>query len=158
METIIIIFGIILIIIGFMGSVLPVMPGLPFSYAALLILQLLDEPPFSIGFLVLWLAIVTGAMVLDNVIPAYGTKKYGGTKFGVAGSIIGMVIGIFVFPPLGMIIFPLIGAFVGEIITGNTQKQAIKSAWGSFIGFMTATGIKVVVAGIMAFYFFKALF
>ena len=158
METIIIIFGIILIIIGFIGAFLPIIPGLPFSYAALLILQLQSEPPFSMGFLIFWLAVVVGAMVLDNIIPVYGTKKYGGTKFGIAGSTIGMIVGIFVFPPLGMIIFPLLGAFLGEIITGNTQEQALKSAWGSFIGFMAATGIKVMVAGIIAFYFFKAIF
>lgn len=158
METIIIIFGIILIVIGLIGAFLPIMPGLPFSYAGLLILQLLNDPPFSVAFLILWLAIVIGAMVLDNVIPVYGTKKYGGTKFGIAGSTIGMIVGIFVFPPLGMIIFPLVGAFLGEIITGNSQEQALKSAWGSFVGFMAATGIKVMVAGIMAFYFFKAIF
>lgn len=157
METILIIVGIILILAGFIGSLLPVVPGLPFSYLGLLALQLTSTPPFTTGFMILWLFIVAAVMVLDNVIPVYGTKKSGGSKFGIAGSTIGMVAGIFIFPPISMIVFPLVGAFLGEMAAGNTRDKAMKSAWGSFMGFMAATGLKVITAGVMGFYFFSNL-
>ncbi len=92
-------------------------------------------------------------MVLDNVLPTWGTKKLGGTPYGIWGSILGLLVGIF-FPPIGFVLGPLIGAFVGEIIGGNNTDKALKSALGSFAGFMAATGMKVMAASVMAYYFF----
>lgn len=151
MEILLIIIGILLMLTGLLGSLLPVMPGLPFSYLGLLLLQYLYEP-FSTGFLVIWFFVVGILMILDNVIPSWGTKKFGGSKAGITGSVVGMVVGLF-YPPIGFIIGPLAGAFIGELISGNSTERAMKSAWGSFIGFMTATGLKFIAAMIMTFYF-----
>ncbi|WP_020404651.1 DUF456 domain-containing protein [Gracilimonas tropica] len=153
METIILIFGALLIITGLIGSFLPVIPGLPFSYAGLLLLQLVSAP-FTLTFMLIWalLTVVLG-FVLDNVIPAWATKKSGGSPYAVTGSVVGLVAGIF-FPPMGFIIGPLAGAFLGEILAGKKSDRALKSALGAFAGFMAATGLKVIAAGMMAFYFF----
>jgi hypothetical protein len=156
MEIIWIILGAALIIIGLVGAFLPVMPGLPFSYAGLLVIQLVHHP-FTTSFMLVWLGIAIALMFLDNVIPAWGTKKFGGSQLGVTGSIVGMVIGLF-FPPLGFIFGPLVGAFIGEIINGSKTDKAFKAALGSFIGFMAATGLKVIAAGIMGWYFFVNAF
>lgn len=153
METILLIIGALLIIAGLIGAFLPVVPGLPFSYLALLIIQYLYAP-FSLTFLLVWAFIVIMVgFVLDNVIPAWGTKKFGGSPYGVTGSMVGLVAGLF-FPPLGFVFGPLIGAFLGELIAGNKSDKALKSAFGSFIGFMAATGLKVMTAAVMAYYFF----
>ena len=155
MELIWIILGAALIIVGLIGAFLPVMPGLPFSYVGLLILQLVHAP-FTTTFMIVWAAIVIALMFLDNAIPAWGTKKFGGSQLGITGSIIGMIVGLF-FPPLGFIFGPLIGAFIGEIIAGNKTDKAFKSALGAFIGFMAATGLKVIAAGVMGWYYFSNL-
>ncbi|MDR9417023.1 MAG: DUF456 domain-containing protein [Gracilimonas sp.] len=153
METIILIIAALLIVIGFIGAFLPVVPGLPISYAGLLILQL-TAAPFSLTFMLVWAGItILFGFVLDNVIPAWATKRSGGSAYGVTGSIVGLIAGLF-FPPVGFIIGPLAGAFAGEIIAGQKSDRAIKSALGAFVGFMAATGLKVIAAGMMGFYFF----
>lgn len=155
MEIIWIVLGAALIIVGLIGAFLPVMPGLPFSYLGLVVLQILYTP-FTTTFMVFWALLVLALMFLDNAMPAWGTKKFGGSQMGVTGSIIGMIVGLF-FPPLGFIFGPLIGAFIGEIIAGNKSDKAFKAALGSFVGFMAATGLKVIAAGVMGWYYFSNL-
>ncbi len=151
-ETILIIIGALLMIAGFLGSILPVVPGLPFSYAGLLVLQLTSSHPFSLWFFIIWALVVITLMVLDNVIPAYGTKRFGGSAYGIWGSILGLVVGFF-FPPMGLIVGPLAGAFLGELLAGKKSDQAFRSAIGSFMGFLAGTILKVIASGMMAYYF-----
>ncbi len=157
MEYILLIAGLLLMIVGLIGAFLPVAPGLPFSYGGLLILQFLYAP-FSISFLLVWavIAVVVG-FVLDNVIPAWSTKKFGGSAYGITGSVIGLIAGLF-FAPLGIILGPLLGAFVGELIAGNKSDKALKSAIGAFIGFLASTGLKVMAAAVMTYYFVSEAF
>lgn len=155
MEIIFIIIGVILILTGIIGSFLPIMPGLPFSYAGLLMLQLTGNPPFSVMFLVYWALIVVVVMSFESIIPAVGAKQFGGSRSGIIGCLIGAVLGFIFFPPFGIVIGPVIGAFTGEIYDGKTSKLALKAAIGSFIGFFAGTVIKVVTALIMAYYFFS---
>src|SRR5699024_504132 len=93
-------------VVGFIGSFLPILPGLPLSYLGLIGLQLTSKSPFSITFFLIWALIIAAAMVLDNIIPAYGTKKFGGSSYGVWGSVIGMLAGLF-FAPVGIVVGPL---------------------------------------------------
>lgn len=152
METLLVVFGGLLIVAGFIGSFLPVLPGTPITYCGLLVLQLATQP-FSVTFLVVWAVVVAAIMLLDNVIPAYGTKKFGGSAYGIWGSILGLFIGIFFFPPFGMIIGPLAGAFAGELLGGKTSDRALRSALGSFAGLLVNTVMKVIASGVMAYYF-----
>jgi len=153
MDFFLIVIGSALIIAGFIGSILPVMPGTPLSYAGLLALQLTSAHPFSTSFLVIWALVVVALILLDNVIPVWTTERAGGSSYGVWGSIIGLVVGFF-FPPLGIILGPLAGAFIGEIISGQTTDRALKSAWGSFVGLLLGMLINVIAAGMMGYYFF----
>lgn len=153
METLFIILAAFLIIAGIIGAFLPVMPGLPFSYLGLLILQFTSEP-FSVMFLVYWAIIVVVVMSLENIIPAVGAKRFGGSKEGIIGCLIGGVLGFFVFPPFGIVIGPIVGAFIGEIYVGKTSHQALKAAMGSFVGLFVGTVIKVITALIIAYHFF----
>lgn len=151
-DILLIVLGAFFIVAGFIGSILPVLPGPPLSYTGLLILQLTSGHPFSAAFLLLWLVITVILAVLDNVIPAWGTKRFGGTAYGVWGSMIGLVAGIF-FPPAGLLIGPIAGAFAGELAGGSNANNALRSAWGSFVGVLFGTVLNIVAAGMMGYYF-----
>jgi len=158
MEFIWIIAGTLFVIAGIVGSFLPVLPGPPLSYIGLLALQLTSPTPFSAGFLIGWAVVVLIVSSLDHLIPAVGSNRMGGTKYGVWGCIVGGLLGLFLFPPIGIIAGPMIGAFVGEMISDRNSERALRAAIGSFIGFLLSTVIKVAVSLVLAFYFFRAVF
>ena len=145
--------GLVLLLLGIAGCFLPVIPGPPLCWASLLILQLHKEPPFTSDFLIVWAAVVIVVTLLDYYVPVWGTKKFGGTRYGNWGSAIGVITGIFIFPPFGIIIGPFLGAFIGEKIGGKDNRQALRSAWGSFAGFLAGTIMKLAVSLIMGYYF-----
>ena len=146
-----------------MGVVLPVLPGPAIGFLGLLLLQFTSHHPFSLWFFLIWGGVMVLLTVLDYVIPIWGTKKFGGTKAGVRGSVIGLVVAVVILPILGIVIGPFgiigliagpfLGAYIGERISGHHHEHALKSARGSFIGFLAGTGIKLVVCIIMLIYF-----
>lgn len=152
MDFILILIGASLMIGGFVGSFLPVLPGPPLSYAGLILLQLTSGHPFGWAFMIFWLVIVIILVILDNVIPAWATKRSGGSAYGVWGSVIGLALGFF-FPPFGILIGPLIGAFLGEMMGGKNTNHALRSAWGSFVGLLLGTLLNIIAAGMMGYYF-----
>lgn len=157
MDILIYVISGILMLIGIIGCFLPIMPGPPLSYVGLLLLQLTEPAPFTINFLLLWAVLTVVAQGLDYVVPTYGTKRYGGSRAGVWGSVGGLIIGLLFFPPFGIIIGPMIGAFVAELMTGRNRKDALRSAWGSFVGFLLGTLIKLIACFMMTYYFIRAV-
>jgi len=158
MDVVLIIIGIILILIGIVGCIIPGIPGPPIAYAGILLQVFKTENPFTTKFLIIWALITIAVSILDYVVPAIGTKKFGGSKRGVWGSIIGLFVGIFFFPPIGLIIGPFLGAFLGELTGGKETQMALKAGFGSFIGFLTGVALKLVVTGLLAYYFFVSIF
>lgn len=158
MDYVLIAFGIICILAGIAGGVLPILPGPPLSYIGLLLLHFTSKYQFSTKFLVVWGIITVVVYLLDYLIPAWGTKKFGGSKRGVWGSIIGLLVGIVLFPPFGIIIGPFAGAVLGELSGGKQSKEALRSGFGSFVGFLLGTLLKLIASGMMAWYFFVKLF
>jgi len=156
-DTVLIVLGGICMIAGLIGCFLPVLPGPPISYVGLLLLHLTSKYSFSTKFLFLYAVLTIVVTVVDYILPAYTTKKARGSKYGIWGSTAGMVIGLIFFPPFGVIIGPVLGAFVGEVVTGKNAGQAMTAAVGSFLGFLAGTGIKLVVSGMMTYYFFKSV-
>lgn len=157
MDTFLIISGIILILAGIAGCIFPFLPGPPLAYGSLILLQISTYKPFTENFLVIWALVTTAVVIADYYIPIWGTKKFGGTKGGVWGATIGLIVGIFFFPPLGLIIGPFIGAFAGEIINKQDSNKAFRSAIGSFIGFVAGTLMKLGITVVMGYYFITAL-
>ncbi|MEM7382426.1 MAG: DUF456 domain-containing protein, partial [Bacteroidota bacterium] len=142
------ILGFLLMLLGILGSFLPVLPGPPVSWIGLLLLMLTKAIPDDWWFLGITLVVALLVFAMDYIIPAVGTKKFGGSKAGMIGTTIGLVVAI-VFPILGIfgiIVWPFIGALVGELANKADQKTALKAALGSFIGFLTGTFLKFVVA------------
>jgi uncharacterized protein YqgC (DUF456 family) len=158
MDYVLIVFGALFIIGGILGGVLPVLPGPPLSYIGLLLLHFTEKYQFSTRFLIIWLIVAAVVTIIDYFIPIWGTKRFGGSKQGIWGSIIGLVIGLFFFPPFGIIVGPFIGAVVGELTAGKDSGSALKSGFGSFMGFLAGTLMKLTAAGLMAWHFGKELF
>lgn len=156
MDILLIILGAICLLTGIIGCVLPVLPGVPLAYVGILLLQLTERVQFSWQFLVIWAVVVVVVQALDYFVPAWGTKRFGGSKWGVWGSTIGMLIGLF-FGVWGIILGPFIGAVVFELIDGKNTCAALRAGWGSFVGLMTGTILKLICCGLMTYYFIAAL-
>jgi uncharacterized protein YqgC (DUF456 family) len=144
------ILGLICVIVGIFGSFLPILPGPPISWLGLLFLLLTNIVPQDWWFLGITLGIAIFVFAMDYIIPAVGTKKFGGTKAGMIGTTVGLIVGLIAPIPGGIIIGPFLGAFVGELINKADNKTAFKAAFGSFLGFLTGTFMKFVV-GIVYF-------
>ncbi len=156
MDIFLIILAGLILALSVLGNILPGLPGTPLGYVSFLLLQLTDKVQFSTTFLLVWAAIVIVVQVLDYVVPAWGTKKFGGTKYGVWGSTIGLIVGLFL-GPWGIILGPFLGAVVGEMIKGKTTNEALRAGFGSFIGLLSGTIIKMICSGFMIYYYVEAL-
>lgn len=156
MEWLWIVLGIAFILVGIVGSLLPLLPGPPIAFAGLLMQQLRDPNPFTSKFLWIWAGIVVVSMVLDYLIPIWGTKRYGGTKYGVWGTTLGFLLAFWM-GPLGVVLGPFIGAFVGEMIGGQTSKKSLKAAWGSFVGFLFGSLLKIILCFVMLYYLIASI-
>lgn len=144
---------------GLAGCILPVIPGPPFSFLALIILSWAkDWEPFSSTFLIIMAGLTILLTILDYVVPVRGAKKYGASKLGLWGSIIGMLIGLFFFPPLGILIGAIVGAFAGELIAGKEVKKALRAGWGVFVGNMLVIVLKLTFSGVILFFYAKEAF
>lgn len=159
MDYVLISLGVLFILSGILGCVAPIIPGPPLSYIGLLLLHFTERFQFTPKFLIIWAIITAVVYALDFIIPAWGTKKFGGSKRGVWGSIIGLLIGL-IFAPFGLvsiIIGPFLGAVIGELTAGKDHGVALKSGFGSFLGFLAGTLLKLITSGLMTWYFFKEL-
>ena len=133
-------------IIGIIGDIVPGIPGVPVSFLALVVAQFSKYVEFGWLFFTIWALVTIAVTVMDYVIPAWGAKRYGGTKYGMWGSTIGVFVGLFLtfIGPWVVILGPFLGAFIGELIGGKEGKDALKAGWGSFIGLLCGTLIKLV--------------
>lgn len=151
MEWILFSIGFILILVAVAGSLLPLLPGPPLAFAGLLLQQLREPAPYTTGFLLLWVAIIITTMGLDYLIPIWGAKKYGGTRYGVWGCLLGLLAGGWL-GPWGVVLGPLLGAYAGEWLAHQNTQQAMRAAWGSFVGFLAGSLLKLVLCFVMLFY------
>ena len=165
MDYILFVSAIVVLIIGLIGDIIPGIPGTPVSYLALLLVHWSDRISYTTQFLTITGLICVAITVLDYVVPVWGTKKFGGTKAGTRGSTIGLIVGILVLPMLGIVIGPFgilgllggpfVGAYIGEKMGGTPDNKAWRSAFGSFVGFLTGTLMKITYTLVIGFYVIK---
>jgi uncharacterized protein YqgC (DUF456 family) len=159
MEIMLVIIAFLLLVGGVIGSVVPILPGLPLSIFGLLLLQWSGYGGFSTAFLLTWAAIAATITVMDYFLPALLAKRFGGSRYAVIGSFLGLLAGIFFFPPLGMIAGPFLGALAGELIRNSKDgARAIKVAFGAFLAFIVGAGAKLIASSVMLFFAVKSLF
>jgi hypothetical protein len=147
MEIAIVILAVILTLAGLAGCVLPAIPGPPLNFIAMLLLQWIWQPYQTLTLILLGIATVI-VLVLDYMIPVWGAKIFGATKYGIWGSVIGMLVGIF-FSPIGMIGGLLAGAILGDMLAGKKPLEALKSGVGTFLGTFAGMVVKLIISGVM---------
>ena len=167
MDYLLFVSAIVVLIIGLIGDIIPGIPGTPVSYLALLLVHWTDRVSYSPKLLVIAGFVGAVITVLDYVVPVWGTKKFGGTKAGVRGSTIGLIVGILVLPMLGIVLGPFgilgilggpfVGAYIGEKMGGTPDNHAWRSAFGSFIGFLAGTFMKIVYTLVIGFYIVRSI-
>jgi len=157
MDLILVIFGLILVVLGIVGSVLPVLPGPLTGWFGILLLFLTKSVPMNYYLLGITLGIAVLIFILDYIIPGLGAKRFGGSKKGAAGATLGLIIGLILPIPLGFVIGAFVGALIGELIHDHKDlKRALRSAYGSFIGFLASTTMKLFLSIIfLAIYLYK---
>lgn len=158
LEPILIVFAAVLLIVGVVGSILPVLPGPPLSWLGLLVLKFVPSASLKLSWSVI---IIIGlftlvVFILDNFLPLWSTKKMGGSQKVVWGAGIGFLAG-FWFGPLGVIFGPFVGALIVGIISGSHLKPALKHASGAFIGFFTGVVLKFINLGVIVYWFVRVL-
>lgn len=157
MDIFLIICGALCLLVGLIGCIIPIIPGAIVAWVGLLFVFFVDGAEFSLVALIIYGVVAVGVTLLDNFAPVWFTKRTGGTRAGTIGSMVGLVAGFF-FGLWGIILCPFIGAFIGELIHDRKDaKKAFRSAWGSFLGFLCGTGIKIVACGVFIWAFIGAL-
>jgi uncharacterized protein YqgC (DUF456 family) len=158
LESITIIIGAILILLGLAGCILPVLPGPPLSFIGLLLLALINHfsPPLTPTLITVMALTTLAVTVAEYILPLISAKRYGASTWGIWGSMVGMTIGIF-FSPFGVLLGAFIGAVAVEWLIQKDKRQALKAGWGVFIGTLMGTVLKVGVSGMMAYYFIRGV-
>lgn len=155
MENILSIIAIACGIVGLLGTVLPVLPGTIVSYLGLLLIAFRPDSEISLSMLIIWGVLSVAVIVMDYILPAFLSKRFGGTKAGSTGATIGTILGIFG-GPIGIILGPFFGAVIGELMAEKLSfNEAIKVGVGSMLSFLVGTFFKLVVGGLMLFYIIK---
>ena len=145
MDILLLVLGFILIILGILGSLLPVLPGPSLCSIGLLFLYLTDTITINFWALSSSVGIALLLTILDYVLPAQGAKFFGGSSYGIWGVNIGLAVGLIAPVPLGFVIGPLLGAFAGEIIYYKDFNRALKAATGAVLGILTTSILKFIV-------------
>ena len=146
MDLLLIIISAVLIISGIIGSFMPILPGPLTSWFGLFILNLISSIEIDSTLLIITFIIAITIFILDSLIPIYGSKYFGATKYGIIGASIGLVIGVITPIPFGILIGPILGALIGELLFNNDLKKSIKSSIGVLIGFVASSFIKFVTS------------
>lgn len=158
MDIAIYIIAILLAVVGFFGSVVPILPGPTLSWIAWMLLLIPKEGRVSFASVAVWGILLLAVTLLDNFGSSWMTKKKGGSKWGTWGCFAGMLVGLFFFAPWGIILGPFIGAFLGETLAGAATGRAFRVACVSFVAFLLTTGLKLIYCAVMIFFICKGLF
>lgn len=162
MDILLLVLIIALVLLGLVGAVIPGLPGPALAFLALVAVHFTSWIHYHTDFLFIMGLLALIVTLLDYYVPIYGTKHFGGSKAGIRGSTVGLIVGVLVLPFLGIIIGPFgligillgpfVGALIGENMAGTPPEKAMRAAFGSFIGFLAGTMIKLVYAFTVLFY------
>jgi len=154
MDTVLIIIAGILMLAGIAGCIIPAMPGPPLSFLGLIVMEFTSARPYSASLLVIYALLTIGVVIADYILPILGAKRFGSSKYGIWGAIIGLILGPFLFPIIGVLIGPFVGAALGEII-GNKKnfEDSLRAGLGSFLGFFSGMVLKIIISLLMFYHY-----
>lgn len=149
----------ILVILGVIGSVVPLLPGVPLIFAGILIFAWSTGFTVVDGrFVIIAFALMIASAVLDWVAGSIGARRYGASPAGVTGALIGGIAGLFLMGPWGIIMGTFVGALAGEVLAGRSLDRALRVGWGSVVGLLAGTIARLVIALTLAIMFFVKVF
>lgn len=156
-DWLLLIGAVLLFLAGLIGCIIPALPGPPIAYTGLILFNFTETWQIKTPAMI-WLGAFTVIVtILDYLVPIYGTKKFGGSKYGTWGAALGVIVGMFFGPP-GIIIGPFAGAVIGELISGKDNESSLRAGFGSFLGFLAGTMLKVFISLFMIFVFLRNVF
>ena len=145
MEWVWLILSWLILVVAMVGCLLPIIPGPPIAYGAVLLMDWAGGWTYGLKAHALILLAIVAVTILDFVVPTAGAKRFGASKTGTRMSIVGMLIGLIWFPPFGLLLGAGIGAFAGELLDGKREREALKAAWGVLIGTVAGIVLKMMV-------------
>ena len=156
-DIILLTIGLLLCILGIIGSFIPIIPGPLTSWTGILLINLTESIKFNIQFVLITFIVALIVSILDYLIPMLGVKKLGGSKGGLIGASFGLIIGIIIIGPVGLLLGSFIGAITGEMLSKKTFFESIKPALGSIMGVLIGSGIKFCLSMAYLFFFLNIL-
>ena len=157
MDIFLLLLGVIFCLVGIVGSFLPILPGPIASWCGLLILNFTSFVNFSFSFLIITFLIAFTVSIIDYIIPILGVQKLGGSKGGQIGATIGLLFGLFILGPIGLIFGPFLGALTGEVISKKNISNSILPAFGSLIGVLAGTVLKTIITVVFLIFFLYSI-
>ncbi|GHD65662.1 membrane protein [Luteimonas padinae] len=138
--------AVILVLVGIAGTILPALPGLPLVFAGMLLGAWAGDFAYiGVPTLVVLGVLTAFSLVVDFWATALGAKRVGASGKAVAGAVIGTLVGIF-FGPIGLFAGPFIGALAGELLHGRDVGQATRVGFGTWLGVVFGTVLKLALA------------
>ncbi len=158
MEIVIFIIALVLMAAGITGIFIPLLPDVPLVFGGVLFYAIFTRFQ-QIGWkaLLIWGIITATVFVLDYLVQAMGAKKWGASKLGILGAIVGLVVGIVLGGIVGIIIGPVLGVIIFELLGDRNLKEAFKAGVGTFFGFVLGVLLKIVVGAVMVGWFLKVV-
>ena len=145
----------ILFILSFIALIVPIIPGLLFIWGAFLIYHMaIADNGLSIWFWLIMLGFTFLLFVADFVTNQYFVSRLGGTKASQWGALIGIIIGMFVYPPIGLFAVPFVIVLMIELSYRKTVKEAAFAALGALAGFLSGAIAKGIIQTVMIILFF----
>ncbi|TGE35547.1 DUF456 domain-containing protein [Desulfosporosinus fructosivorans] len=158
METTALILAIILFIAGLLGTILPILPGAILIYGGMLLYGFMTEfASLDVNFFLLQALVLALIFSVDFLASAVGTQRFNGSKQAATGAIIGTILGLLFLGPLGLLIGPFLGAVGAELLRGVKIKQAMLVGFGTLVGILGGTVLKLCAGVLMIVYFFMRI-
>ncbi len=146
MELFFILIALAVMVVGLVGIIVPFVPGLPLMYLSYLLYGFVSGwEKVTLSSIVLFGIITLASLFIDISAGALGAKKYGASKSGFWGAILGVLFGSVIFGFFGLFIGPILGAFIGELIDGKPHPLAARATWGTVVGLLAGSFVKLIV-------------
>lgn len=151
--------AIICFVVGVLGTILPVLPGAPLLLLGMILYGVVcgfEQMSWSF-FLIQILALIL-TFVIDYLANIWGVRRFGGSNYGVWGSIIGLILGVVLMGPIGIILGPFLGAVIGELLLKKSLQDSFKAGLGALLGLVGSSTLKLVIMAGMIMWFFVVNF
>lgn len=140
----------IVILVGLAGTVIPLLPGIPVIFLAMLVYDwVMGFSVLGPYFLLIMLALTIISLLADYLSGILGAQKFGASTSGKIGAVIGGIIAFFIAGPVGIFLGPLLGVIIGELIVGKKWKEALWITWGTFLGILAGVAARLIIGSIM---------